>query len=286
MFSEKVPGSNGENGGTNMDTKKLAGKTAIITGATGGAGSAITRLFTDEGAKVVIAARVQKAGEALRDEVLAKGGEAIFVPTDVASEESVVNCVNKCMETFGAVDILVNIACIMSLDTGYLHECSAEDFDKDIAINLKGAFLFCKHVLPIMVKEGRGWIVNFSSIGGYKGILGHTVYGAAKAGVESMTRSIMAQYGKQGIHCNCIRPGVMTNDHWAPEAKPYADFMLTHIPVQRIGTGADSAPLALFLCCDDSYYINGQVITLDGGMTEHQPQWKEDMAPENANAMR
>lgn len=260
--------------------KKLEGKVAIISGGSGGAGTEISKLYAAEGAKVIIAARGEKAAQALVDDIRAHGGEAIFVKTDVTSEDQIKACVDVCLEKYGTVDILVNIACIMTLDTGYLHECPIEDFDKDIAVNLRSGFLFCKHVLPIMEKNTSGTIVNFSSIGGSHGILGHTVYGAAKAGVESMTRSITAQYGKKGIRCNCIRPGVMTNPTWkdTPEVNWYKEFMLSHIPEPRIGTGADAAPLALFLACDDSYYVNGQVITLDGGMTSHQPQWKEDMA--------
>lgn len=260
--------------------KKLEGKIAIITGACGGAGTAISKLYAAEGAKVIMVDLNEVAGQSLVNDICAKGGEATFVKTDVTSEDQIKACVDMCVEKYGTVDILVNIACIMVLDTGYLHECSIEDFDKDIAINLRSGFLFSKHVLPIMEKNNSGAIVNFSSIGGSRGILGHTAYGAAKAGVESMTRSITAQYGKKGIRCNCIRPGVMANPTWknTPEINWYKEFMLSHIPETRIGTGADSAPLALFLACDDSYYINGQVITLDGGMTSHQPQWKEDMA--------
>lgn len=260
--------------------KKLEGKVAIISGGSGGAGTEISKLYASEGANVIIAARGERSADALVKEIRDNGGEATFVKTNVESEEQIKACVDFAVEKYGTVDILVNIACIMSLDTGYLHECSIEDFDKDIAINLRSGFLFCKHVLPIMDKNSKGVIVNFSSIGGSHGILGHTVYGAAKAGVESMTRSITAQYGKKGIRCNCIRPGVMSNPTWAdtPEINWYKDFMLSHMPCPRLGTGGDAAPLALFLASDDSYYVNGQVITLDGGMTSHQPQWKEDMA--------
>ena len=265
--------------------KKLEGKVAIITGGSGGAGKAISRLFAAEGAKVVIAARGEQAAQSVVNRIHEESGEAIFVQTDVASEKQVIHCVQTAVETFGTVDILVNIACIMHLDTGRLHECSTEDFEQDIAVNLKSVFLFCKYVLPIMVKNGGGTIVNFSSVGGSRGVLGHTVYGAAKAGVESITRSIVAQYGKGGVRCNCIRPGVMTNDTWpdTPEINYYKNSILSHLPCVRIGTGEDAAPLALFLASDDSYYVNGQIITMDGGLTSHEPQWKEDLEDAEAN---
>lgn len=267
---------------------KLKGKTAIITGGCGGAGSAICKLFAQEGANVVVSDFNAAAGEKMAQDLTTAGGSASFVKTDVTSEVQVKACVTEAVKKYGAIDILVNIACIMTLDTGYLHECSGEDFDKDIGINLKGLFYFAKHVLPLMEKQGHGNIVTFSSITAARGILGHAVYGAAKAGVESITRSIAAQCGKKGIRANCIRPGVMANDNWtnAPEMDAYKEFMLSHIPVTRLGTGGDSAPLALFLASEDSFYINGQVITLDGGMISHQPQWKEDMAMQGTNAVR
>jgi len=266
-----------------MNQKKLEKKVAIITGGAGGAGAEICTLFSREGASVIIADMNIEVGKKLEAKINAIGGKAHFIKTDVTSTESVKNCVDKCVELYGKLDILVNIACIMSVESGYIHEITEEMFDKDIAINLKGAFLFTKYALPEMMKTGEGAIVSFSSVSASRGALGHTIYGAAKAGVEAMTRKAAAQYGRLGIRANCIRPGIMMNpvSMENPKGKEYADYMFEHIPYTRIGMGSDAAPLALFLASDDSAYINGQVITLDGGLTCHEPQWKEDMLLQN-----
>ena len=267
---------------------KLTNKTAIITGATGGAGKEICRLFAREGANVVICARNDAEGAALETELNTSGSNALYIKTDVTAENEVRHCVDKTLSQYGTIDILVNVACIMTLDTGYLHDASAESFDMDIAINLKSAFLMSKHVLPTMLKKQTGVIINFSSVSASRGSLGHAIYGAAKAGVEAMTRSIASQYGRQGIRANCIRPGIMQKKGRSdnPISKAYGDMMLSHMPATRIGTSADAAPLALFLACEDSFYVNGEVITLDGGLTCHEPQWKEDMMPEKINSLR
>ncbi|WP_080802894.1 SDR family NAD(P)-dependent oxidoreductase [Arabiibacter massiliensis] len=257
---------------------RMDGRAGIITGGCGGAGLETCRLFAKEGASVVIADINEEVGRSLQDEICAAGGKALFVRTDVTSEDAVAACVDQCVEAFGKIDYLINIACIMTIDNGPIHEVTEEMFDKEIAFNLKGAFFFVKHAVPEMVKNGKGAVVNFSSIAASTGDLGHTFYGAAKAGVETMTRNIAAQYGKQGVRANCIRPGIMLNDTTLahPGVKEFGDFVLTHLPGTRIGYGADAAPLALFFASDESEYITGQVLTLDGGLTCHQPQWKED----------
>jgi len=256
---------------------KLEGKAAVVTGGAGGAGMEISRLFVKEGAKVVIADMNEDGGNKLAEEL---GENCMFVKTNVTSEKSVEDCLASCASRFGSVDILVNIACIMGVDTGFLEDVTEEMFDKDIAINLKGTFFFIKHALKYFQKEGKGTIVNFSSVGGIRGTIGHVIYGCAKSGVESLTRSVVAEYGKCNIRANCICPGIMMNPVTLqnPGAKEYADWLLSHTPATRIGMGSDAAPVALFLASDDSYYINGQVITMDGGLTSHEPQWKEDLA--------
>lgn len=257
--------------------RKLEGKSAIVTGGAGGAGSEICRLFAREGAHVIIADMNEPVGQALADEI---GEGARFMKVDVTSEDSVERCVESTTKLFGGLDILVNIACIMGVDTGFLEDVTEEMFERDININLKGTFFFTKHALKHMLGAGHGNIVSFSSVGASHGTIGHTIYGAAKAGVESMTRSVVAQYGKQNIRANCIRPGIMLNPMTisTPEGKQYGEWLLSHMPCTRIGMGSDAAPLALFLASDESYYVNGQIIALDGGLTSHEPQWKEDLA--------
>jgi len=258
-------------------SERLKGMAAVVSGGCGGAGSEICKLFTAEGASVVIADMNEARGRELEHEC---GTQSVFVKTDVTSEASVSSCVEECCRRYGKVDILVNIACIMGVDTGFLEDVTEEMFDRDININLKGTFFFAKYALKQMLKQGKGTIVSFSSIGASRGTIGHAVYGAAKAGVESLTRSIVAQYGKSGIRANCIRPGIMMNPVTLQNqgAREYADWLLSHTPESAIGMGSDAAPLALFLASDESRYVNGQVITMDGGLTCHEPQWKEDLA--------
>lgn len=267
---------------------RLEGKVAIVTGGCGGAGVEICKAFAKEGACVVISDLNEEAGKNIVNEITSSGGKAIFVKTDVTKEMDVKKCVETSVDTYGKLDTLVNIACIMSVDTGYFTDVTEEMFDLDININLKGTFFFTKYALLEMKKCKKGKIINFSSVGASHGTLGHTIYGAAKAGIESMTRSIATQYGNDNICANCIRPGIMLNpiSLSMPGVKEYGDFILSHIPGTRIGLGADAAPLAVYLASDESDYVNGQVITLDGGLTCHEPQWKEDIDPENADAVR
>lgn len=165
------------------------------------------------------------------------------------------------------------------VETGYIHETTSEMFDKDISINFKGVFLFTKYALPELRKNERSTVVNFSAVSAAMGMVGHSIYGAAKYAIESFTRMIATQYGKEGVRANCIRPGVMVNPVWADTdfGKEYAAFMLSHLPSTRIGTAKDAAPVVLFFASDDSFYVTGQTLTMDGGLTCHEPQWKEDL---------
>lgn len=259
---------------------KMKNRVAIITGGCGGVGIEVSRLFAKEGASVLIADMNDDVGFTLADEINAVGEVASFYHVDVTKEEDIKSCVEKCIELYGKLDTLINIACVMGIETGYIHEVTSEMFDKDIDINLKGSFLFTKYALPEMMKNEKGSIVNFSAVSAIRGMIGHSVYASAKYGMECLTRMIATQYGRDGIRANCIRPGVMTNPNWENTdfGKEYSDFMLSHMPATRIGRAADAAPVVLFFACDDSFYVNGQTLTMDGGLTCHEPQWKEDLA--------
>lgn len=260
--------------------RKMKDRAAIITGGCGGVGIEVSKLFAKEGAKILIADMNEEVGNNLADEINSSGGVAAFCRVDVTKEEDIKSCVEKCIEIYGKLDTLINIACVMGIETGYIHEVTSEMFDKDIAINLKGSFLFTKYALPEMMKNEKGSIVNFSAVSAIRGMIGHSVYASAKYGMECLTRMIATQYGKNGIRANCIRPGVMTNPNWENTdfGREYADFMLSHMPAKRIGRASDAAPVVLFFACDDSAYVNGQTLTMDGGLTCHEPQWKEDLA--------
>ena len=265
--------------GEEIMSKKMEGRVAIITGGCGGVGIETAKLFSKEGAKILIADMNDEVGEKLVKELNDDGGEAVFYHVDVTKEDEIQACVNQCVDVFGKLDTLINIACIMGVETGYIHETTAEIFDKDVSINFKSVFLFTKYALPELRKNERSTVVNFSAVSAAMGMVGHSIYGASKYAIESFTRMIATQYGKEGVRANCIRPGVMVNPVWADTdfGKEYAAFMLSHLPATRIGTAKDAAPVVLFFASDDSCYVTGQTLTMDGGLTCHEPQWKEDL---------
>ncbi|RGC72230.1 SDR family oxidoreductase [Lachnospiraceae bacterium AM23-2LB] len=265
--------------GEEIMSKKMEGRVAIITGGCGGVGIETAKLFSKEGAKILIADMNDEVGEKLVKELNDDGGEAVFYHVDVTKEDEIQACVNQCVDVFGKLDTLINIACIMGVETGYIHETTAEMFDKDVSINFKSVFLFTKYALPELRKNERSTVVNFSAVSAAMGMVGHSIYGASKYAIESFTRMIATQYGKEGVRANCIRPGVMVNPVWADTdfGKEYAAFMLSHLPATRIGTAKDAAPVVLFFASDDSCYVTGQTLTMDGGLTCHEPQWKEDL---------
>lgn len=265
--------------GEEIMSKKMEGRVAIITGGCGGVGIETAKLFSKEGAKILIADMNDEVGEKLVKELNDDGGEAVFYHVDVTKEDEIQACVNQCIDVFGKLDTLINIACIMGVETGYIHETTAEMFDKDVSINFKSVFLFTKYALPELRKNERSTVVNFSAVSAAMGMVGHSIYDASKYAIESFTRMIATQYGKEGVRANCIRPGVMVNPVWADTdfGKEYAAFMLSHLPATRIGTAKDAAPVVLFFASDDSCYVTGQTLTMDGGLTCHEPQWKEDL---------
>lgn len=221
----------------------------------------------------MIADMNDEVGEKLVKELNDDGGEAVFYHVDVTKEDEIQACVNQCVDVFGKLDTLINIVCIMGVETGYIHETTAEMFDKDVSINFKSVFLFTKYALPELGKNERSTVVNFSAVSAAMGMVGHSIYGASKYAIESFTRMIATQYGKEGVRANCIRPGVMVNPVWADTdfGKEYAAFMLSHLPATRIGTVKDAAPVVLFFASDDSCYVTGQTLTMDGGLTCHEP---------------
>lgn len=265
--------------GEEIMSKKMEGRVAIITGGCGDVGIETAKLFSKEGAKILIADMNDEVGEKLVKELNDDGGEAVFYHVDVTKEDEIQACVNQCVDVFGKLDTLINIACITGVETGYIHETTAEMFDKDVSINFKSVFLFTKYALPELRKNERSTVVNFSAVSAAMGMVGHSIYGASKYAIESFTRMIATQYGKEGVRANCIRPGVMVNPVWVDTdfGKEYAAYMLSHLPATRIGTAKDAAPVVLFFASDDSCYVTGQTLTMDGGLTCHEPQWKEDL---------
>ncbi len=252
---------------------RLEGKVAIITGGASGIGEAAAKRFVAEGAQVVIADLQEKKGQALAS---ALGDRALFHKTDVTVESEIQNLVQTTVEQFGHLDCLYNNAGF-GLATKSITETPAQEFDILITVLLRSTFLGIKHAGAVMKRRKSGSIVNTSSVAGIAGGYSHQVYSAAKAGVISLTQSAALELGESGIRVNCVCPGNIVTPIFvrgipftAEEEKRALETVaeeLSHNPLKRAGTPDEVAGLALWLASDDSSFITGQAIVIDGGMT-------------------
>lgn len=243
---------------------RLQGKVALITGGARGIGKETALLFVKEGAKVVLGDFDAAAGEATAQEINAAGGEALFVQVNVADLSQAEDMVAKAKDKFGRIDILVNNAGITR--DGFLTKMTAENWDQVIAVNLTGVFNCTKAVVPVMIEQGYGRILNASSVVGVHGNMGQTNYAATKAGVIGMTKSWAKELGRKGITVNAVAPGFIVTDMTAKVPQKVLDLMEEKTPVGRLGQPADIAKAYLFLASDDASYINGVTLSVDGGL--------------------
>ncbi|HEX4542596.1 MAG TPA: SDR family NAD(P)-dependent oxidoreductase [Candidatus Acidoferrum sp.] len=250
---------------------RLQKQIALITGGTSGIGEATALLFAREGAQVAITGRNEKRGHAVTVAILEAGGKAIFLRTDVRKFAECERAVRETVQTFGRIDILFNNAGVF-----YPHdtlECSEEEWDEQIDINLKGAFLMSKAALPGMIAQGRGVIIHNSSgwgiVGGDKAV----AYCASKGGLVLMTKAMAIDHGRQGIRVNCICPGDVETPMLPPDAKmrgqKWEDYLAacSNRPLGRIGTAEEIAKAVLFLASEDSSFMTGAALVVDGGGT-------------------
>lgn len=244
---------------------KLAGKTAIITGASRGIGAEIARKFAADGAKVVVNySGSQEKAEAVVADIQANGGEAIAVKANVSDSESVKAMVDEAMKTFGSVDILVNNAGITR--DNLMMRMKDDEWDDVINTNLKGVFVCTKAVTRQMMKQRAGRIINIASIVGVMGNAGQANYVASKAGVIGLTKTTARELASRGITANAVAPGFITTDMTDQLTEDVQKAMLGQIPLGRFGAPEDVAKAALFLASDDASYMTGQTLHLDGGM--------------------
>jgi len=246
---------------------KLEGKVAIVTGAASGIGRASALLFAEEGARVVVADWDAAKGEEVAREVKGKGGEAKFVKVDVSRAEDVQVMVTTAVESYGRLDVLFNNAGVEG-EQAPTADCTLENFDRVIAINLRGVFLGMKYGIAAMLKTGGGSIINNASVAGLVGFTGIPAYSASKGGVIQLTKTAALEYAKEHVRVNAICPGVI----WTPMVERFTSAgeevrraLEAMEPVGRFGTAEEVARLALFLASEDSSFCTGAPFVVDGG---------------------
>ncbi|NHM29761.1 3-oxoacyl-[acyl-carrier-protein] reductase [Neobacillus terrae] len=244
---------------------KLDGKSVLVTGASRGIGREIALEFAREGANVAVnfSGSEAKANETV-DEIKAMGRDAFSVQCDVSNAESVASMVKETIDRFGKLDVLVNNAGITK--DNLIMRMKEEEWDDVININLKGVFLCTKAVTRQMMKQRSGRIVNIASIVGVSGNPGQANYVAAKAGVIGLTKTTAKELSSRNITVNAVAPGFITTDMTEKLTEEVKSEMLKQIPLARFGEPKDIAKVAVFLASDDSSYMTGQTLHVDGGM--------------------
>jgi len=245
------------------------GKVALITGGTSGIGRATAIRFAEEGAKVAITGRNPERGEQVVQDIVASGGEALFIRSDVRKAEDCRQAVNLTLERFGRIDVLFNNAGVFHPKS--IPDCTEEEWDETIDSSLKGAFLMSKYVLPSMIERGSGSIIHTSSGWGILGGDKAAAYCAAKGGLIVMAKAMAIDHGPDGIRVNCVCPGdvqtPMLHDDAEKRGMSWDDYAAgaAERPLGRSGTAEDIADAVLFLASDESSFVTGDALVVDGG---------------------
>jgi len=248
---------------------RLLNRVALITGGTSGIGEATALLFAEEGASVTVTGRNEERGQSVAERILADGRNSIFIPTDVSRLDECRRAVDGTIKAFGRLDILFNNAGVFYPHTAL--DCSEEEWDMQIDINLKGTFLMSKAALPYMIQQGNGVIINNSSGWGMDGGDSAVAYCASKGGVVLLTKAMAIDHGRQGIRVNCICPGDVDTPMLPEDARMrgqrWEDYLAgcKNRPMGRIGMPEEIAKAALFLASDDSSFMTGASLVVDGG---------------------
>ncbi|MEP6972735.1 MAG: glucose 1-dehydrogenase [Actinomycetota bacterium] len=249
---------------------RLEGKVALITGGASGMGKVASQLFADEGANVVLTDVSDAAGEATAIEITASGGEALYVHADVSKEADAKAMVDAATERYGRLDILYNNAGVMLSSDGSVDTTEESVWDTTLAINVKGVAFGCKYGVPAMIPGGGGSIINVASFVAWLGAAtSQTAYTASKGAVLAMTREIAVEYARKGVRCNALCPGPIDTPLLAELLSDPArrQRRMVHIPMGRLGKAEELAKAALFLASDDSSFMTGASLIVDGGIT-------------------
>lgn len=255
----------------------LTGKVVVLTGAGGNLGGCMAKHLAALGARMVLSDINADALDSVRMAIVSEGGEAVCQVADVTSEAALVELMAFCVSSYGRLDVLINNAGLI----GQEHKVQILDLDSDLwdrtlAVNLKSVFLASKAALPHLIKAGGGSIINISSGSSLAGYLMVNAYAASKGGVNTLTRYIAAQYGKDNVRCNAVLPGIHLSDE-ARARTPTESLqqLAEHCMLPRLGTPDDIAKVVAFLASDDAYYMTAQLIQVDGGLLDHAPHMAE-----------
>jgi NAD(P)-dependent dehydrogenase (short-subunit alcohol dehydrogenase family) len=249
---------------------RLDGKVAVITGAASGMGRATAVLFAREGAAVLVADVDDRGGQDTVAQIAAGDGRALFRRTDVSSGDDVAGMIGTALDRFGALDILFNNAGIAG-ENGRLADQSEANWHRVLSINLTGVYHGMRYAIPVMIERGGGTIISTASVAGMVGWAGAAAYSAAKAGVINLTRTAAIEYARWNIRVNCICPGVvhtpLLDGILGGDFESARERLLRMQPMPRLGEPEDIAQMALFLAGDESAFVTGASMVVDGGYT-------------------
>lgn len=254
---------------------RLKDKVALITGSGTGIGKTTALLFAQEGALVIITDINEENGLCTVDEIKQKGGNAIFLKHDVTREEDWVRVVEEATKEYDSIDILFNNAGIFKIKP--IFETSLEEWNQMMSINVTGAFLGMKHVVPHMIKKQSGSVINASSNAGLFGVAGMAAYGASKGAIRTLTKDAAMEFAPY-VRVNSIHPGYIRTqmiEYAAKVANKQPEDQAVTVPLKRLGDPIEVAKMVLYLASDDSSYVTGSEFVLDGGVTSGQSVWEK-----------
>jgi NAD(P)-dependent dehydrogenase (short-subunit alcohol dehydrogenase family) len=247
-----------------VTTPPMAGRVAVVAGASRGIGAVTAHAFARAGAAVAVAARDRQALERVADGIRGHGGRALAVPTDVTDPASVERLVQQTVDAFGRLDAAFNNA-TDGPDPAPLAELEPEEFDRAIRTNLHGTFLGMRYQIPAMLRSGGGAIVNMASGAGLYGVAGLAGYVAGKAGVIGLTKVAALDYADQGIRVNVLAPGPILTDHLQAAGEEAQRLAAMAAPMRRVGRAEEVAATVLWLCSEQASYVTGVTLPIDGG---------------------
>lgn len=254
-------------------TERLKDKVVIITGAGRGIGQTAALLFASEGARIALVDIDEKNGNSTLEEIRSNGGEAIFIHGDLTNSSEMKHMVDKVLQEFGRIDVLYNNAGLNHF--GKVADADESAWDRVMSVNVKSVFLTCKYAIPVMVRQGKGVIINTGSTASLVGLANLSAYTASKGAVLALTRNIALDYAKDGIRANALCPGVTATEmteqviYDDPDPKAARDRFDRVIPRGSMADPIEIANVALFLASDESSYMTGAAIPVDGGYTAY-----------------